>query len=123
MATVSSGTARGLSLIFSLLICYVAGIALVDENTVRTAAIGFGVIIVLLSEPLAARYADHLVAIRRGQVHVAGAPTRVLTEEMVEQVFGLPCRVITDPTSGQPMMLPLGRHHAVPAPARKEAQA
>ena len=58
MVTVSSGTARGLSLIFSLLICYVAGIALVDENTVRTAAIGFGVIIVLLSEPLAARYAD-----------------------------------------------------------------
>jgi hypothetical protein len=53
----SSGTARALSLVFSLLICYVAGIALVDENTVRTAAIGFGVVIVLLSEPLAARYA------------------------------------------------------------------
>ena len=58
MATVSSGTARGLSMIFSLLICYVAGIALVDENTVRTAAIGFGVIIVLLSEPLATRNAN-----------------------------------------------------------------
>ena len=56
MTTISSNVARALSLIFSLLICYVAGIALVDENTVRTAAIGFGVFIVLLSEPLAARY-------------------------------------------------------------------
>ena len=58
LATVSSNTARALGLIFSLLVCYVAGIALVDENTVRTAAIGFGVVIVLLSEPLAVRYAD-----------------------------------------------------------------
>ncbi len=54
----SSGTARGLSLIFSVLICYVAGIALVDENVVRTVAIGFGVVIVLLTEPLAVRHAD-----------------------------------------------------------------
>jgi TRAP transporter 4TM/12TM fusion protein len=53
---VSSGTARALSLIFSLLICYVAGIALVDENMVRTAAIGFGIVIVLLAEPLALQY-------------------------------------------------------------------
>ncbi len=56
MTTVSSGAARALSFIFAALICYVAGIALVDENTVRTAAIGFGVVIVLLSEPLALRY-------------------------------------------------------------------
>ena len=58
LAAVSSGTARVLSLIFSLLICYLAGIALVDENMVRTGAIGFGVVIVLLSEPLAVRYAS-----------------------------------------------------------------
>ena len=61
-AAASSGTARVLSLIFSLLVCYLAGIALVDENTVRTGAIGFGVVIVLLSEPLAVRYADAPVA-------------------------------------------------------------
>jgi len=47
LITVSAGTARALSLIFPLLICYVAGIALVDENMVRTAAIGFGIVIVL----------------------------------------------------------------------------
>ena len=58
LAAISSGTARVLSLIFSLLICYLAGIALVDENMVRTGAIGFGVVIVLLSEPLAVRYAS-----------------------------------------------------------------
>jgi iron complex transport system ATP-binding protein len=28
----------------------------------------------------------------------------------VRQVFGLDSRIITDPTSGRPIMLPLGRH-------------
>jgi iron complex transport system ATP-binding protein len=35
----------------------------------------------------------------------------VLTEECVRAVFGLDSRVIADPTSGAPLMLPLGRHH------------
>jgi len=35
----------------------------------------------------------------------------VLTEEVVRTVFGLDSRVILDPTSGKPLMLPIGRHH------------
>jgi iron complex transport system ATP-binding protein len=30
---------------------------------------------------------------------------------MVREVFGLDSRVIVDPTSGKPLMLPIGRHH------------
>jgi iron complex transport system ATP-binding protein len=30
----------------------------------------------------------------------------------VREVFGLQCRVIEDPVSGSPLMLPIGRHHA-----------
>ncbi|SNR86855.1 ABC transporter ATP-binding protein [Puniceibacterium sediminis] len=79
---------------------------LVDLNRKR----GTTIVMVLHDLNLAARYADHLVAILRGKVHAAGTAHSVLTEKMVEQVFGVRCRVITDPTSGQPMMLPLGRH-------------
>ncbi|KGM49781.1 ABC transporter ATP-binding protein [Pseudooceanicola atlanticus] len=92
---------------------------LVDLNCRR----GTTIVMVLHDLNLAARYADHLVAMRQGQVHAAGSPERVLTEDMVEQVFGVPCRVMTDPTSGQPMMLPLGRHLTPPEPARKELSA
>lgn len=92
---------------------------LVDLNRRR----GTTIVMVLHDLNLAARYADHLVAMRQGQVHTAGSPERVLTEDMVEQVFGVPCRVMTDPTSGQPMMLPLGRHLTPPEPARKELSA
>jgi len=79
---------------------------LIDLNRGR----GTTIVMVLHDLNLAARYADHLVAILRGRVHAAGSPDSVLTESLVEQVFGLRCHVMTDPTSGQPMMLPLCRH-------------
>lgn len=90
---------------------------LVDLNSKR----GTTIVMVLHDLNLAARYADHLVAIRRGQVHATGTPEEVLTEKMVETVFGLRSRVMTDPTSGRPMMLPLGRHLVAPRSAQKDA--
>ena len=56
----------------------------------------------------AARYATHLVAMRDGAIVAQGAPAEVITEELVEAVYDLPCRVITDPVSGTPLVLPLG---------------
>lgn len=57
----------------------------------------------------AARYATHLVAMRDGVIVAQGDPREVITEELVEAVYDLPCRVITDPVSGTPLVLPLGR--------------
>ncbi|MDM9623989.1 ABC transporter ATP-binding protein [Rhizobium sp. S96] len=71
---------------------------------------GTTVVMVLHDLNLAARYADYLVAMDEGRVHTAGTPEEVLTEDNVRQVFGLESRIITDPTSGRPMMLPIGRH-------------
>ena len=36
-----------------------------------------------------------------------------LTEDNVRNVFGLENRVIEDPVSGQPLMLPIGRHRTL----------
>lgn len=79
---------------------------LTDLNRERGATI----VMVLHDLNLAARYADFLVAMREGRIHAAGTPAEVLTEAMVEDVFGLKSRIVDDPTSGKPMMLPLGRH-------------
>ncbi|KQQ06277.1 MULTISPECIES: ABC transporter ATP-binding protein [unclassified Rathayibacter] len=87
---------------------------LVDLNRTR----GTTVVMVLHDLNLAARYADHLVALAGGAVHASGTPAQVLTEETVLAVFGLDSRIITDPTSGTPLMLPLGRHRLADDAAR-----
>ncbi|QBR94505.1 ABC transporter ATP-binding protein [Nocardioides euryhalodurans] len=76
-----------------------------DLNEAR----GTTIVMVLHELNLAARFADHLVAMCEGRIVAAGDPGDVLTEETVREVFGLPCRVIPDPVSGTPLVVPLGR--------------
>lgn len=59
----------------------------------------------------ACRYATHLVAMRDGSVVARGRPTEIVTADLVEEVFGLPCLVVDDPVSGTPLVIPRGRHH------------
>ena len=57
----------------------------------------------------AARYATHLIAMKDGAIVATGTPEEVVTEALVEEVFGLPCRVLPDPVTGTPTVVPLGR--------------
>ncbi|MBC9715252.1 ABC transporter ATP-binding protein [Streptomyces sp. TRM66268-LWL] len=57
----------------------------------------------------AARYATHLIAMRDGKVIAEGAPAEIVTAELVEQVFGLPCQIIDDPETGTPLVVPAAR--------------
>ncbi|MGP4022477.1 ABC transporter ATP-binding protein [Actinomadura sp. 3N407] len=92
---------------------------LTDLNRTR----GTTIVMVLHDLNLAARYADHLIALADGRLHACGTPAEVLTEECVRTVFGLDCRIIEDPVSGRPLMLPIGRHHARPHPVPAPAHA
>jgi iron complex transport system ATP-binding protein len=60
----------------------------------------------------AARYATHLIAMRDGRVVAEGAPGEIITAPLVEEVFGLPCRVIPDPETGTPLVIPAARRRA-----------
>ncbi|MFP8882865.1 ABC transporter ATP-binding protein [Streptomyces mangrovi] len=60
----------------------------------------------------AARYATHLIAMRDGRVVASGPPKQIVTAELVEEVFGLPCRVIDDPETGTPLVVPAARRRA-----------
>ena len=75
---------------------------------------GTTVAIVLHDLNLAARYADHVIALKAGRTVAEGASSSVITEELVRNVFGLESRVVPDPVSGTPLIIPLGRHHALP---------
>jgi iron complex transport system ATP-binding protein len=57
----------------------------------------------------ACRYATHLIAMRDGAIVAQGEPAETVTAELVEEVFGLPCRVIDDPESGTPLVVPIAR--------------
>ena len=85
---------------------------LTDLNRTR----GTTIVMVLHDLNLAARYADHLIALAGGRLHASGTPAEVLTEDVVRTVFDLENRIIEDPVSGRPLMLPMGRHHVRPAP-------
>ncbi|GAB3524080.1 ABC transporter ATP-binding protein [Arthrobacter monumenti] len=82
---------------------------------------GTTIAIVLHDLNLAARYADHLIAMKNGRIAATGAPAEVVTEAMVQNVFGMDSRVIADPISGTPMIIPIGRHHGA-ATAAQEAK-
>ncbi|WP_432511651.1 ABC transporter ATP-binding protein [Kineococcus sp. SYSU DK001] len=57
----------------------------------------------------ATRYATHLVALKAGRVMAQGDPAEVVTAELIEEVFGLPCVVIPDPETGTPLVVPRAR--------------
>lgn len=52
------------------------------------------------------RYADHLIVMKHGEIIETGQPKNIVTAELVERVFGLPCMIIDDPVSGTPMVVP-----------------
>ncbi|MEU9098994.1 ABC transporter ATP-binding protein [Streptomyces sp. NPDC048361] len=60
----------------------------------------------------AARYATHLIAMREGEVVAEGAPSVVVTAELVERVFGVRCQVIPDPETGTPLVVRAARRGA-----------
>lgn len=72
---------------------------------------GTTVAIVLHDLNLAARYADHVIAMKAGAIVAEGPALVVVTEDLVRDVFGLESRVLPDPISGTPLVLPIGRHH------------
>ncbi|MEV7263258.1 ABC transporter ATP-binding protein [Micromonospora aurantiaca] len=67
---------------------------------------GRTVVAVLHDLNQAARYADHLIAMRDGAVVAAGEPREILTADLVRDVFGLDCVVVPCPVSGAPLVVP-----------------
>jgi len=75
------------------------------------------VVMVLHDLNHAARYADHVLALKDGMVVAAGPPSEVVTEALVSDVFGLSCVVVPCPVTGRPLVVPRGRERRVPVVA------
>ncbi|MBU4337136.1 MAG: ABC transporter ATP-binding protein [Actinobacteria bacterium] len=61
---------------------------------------GTGVAVVLHDLDLAARFADHVSVLSQGTVAAAGAPTRVLTADLLLRVYRVTAQVSAEPATG-----------------------
>lgn len=59
----------------------------------------------------ACRYADHIIALKAGSIVAQGNPNAVITEQLVEAVYGLKCQIIDDPQTGTPLVVPCASPH------------
>ena len=67
------------------------------------------VVVVMHELNLAIRYADHLIVMRDGTILAVGSPEEIVTEELIDRTFQLPCRVVDDPETGKPLVVPRRR--------------
>lgn len=63
------------------------------------------IVMVLHDLNLAARYADHMIALRDGEIATFGSPKNVMTEDTLFQIFGIDAHIIPDPRTGSPMCI------------------
>ena len=81
------------------------------------------IVMVLHDINLACRYAHNIVAVSNGAVYAEGAPADIVDEKLIRDVFGMECRMMTDPVYGTPMCIPVGaRAGAAAAPASAEKE-
>ena len=73
------------------------------------------IVVVLHDLNQACRYAHRIIAMKGGAIVAEGAPADVITEALVHDVFGLHARIIPDPITGTPLVIPIPRAHRTPA--------
>lgn len=69
------------------------------------------IVMVLHDLNLSARYADYIISLKDGVKIADGKVDDVITKENIQKLFGLDCKIVPDPISGTPMVVPKGAHH------------
>lgn len=72
-----------------------------------TRAEGRTLVIVLHELNMASAFADQMVMMKEGRIVTSGRPSDVFTESNLAKVFDLNAKVISDPTHGHPVCLPV----------------
>ncbi|MBM7586165.1 iron complex transport system ATP-binding protein [Bacillus pakistanensis] len=71
------------------------------------------IVMVLHDLNLACRYAHNIVAIKNQQIYAQGKPEKVISCELVKNVFDMNCQVTSDPLFGTPLCIPHGRGRCI----------
>jgi len=82
---------------------------------------GIAVLAVVHDLALAAAFSDRIALMASGALIAAGPPASVLTPELIRRAFGVAVRVVGDPMTGRPLVLP--DYDALTAAGRRRAGA
>ena len=66
---------------------------------------GKTVVMVIHDLPSACRYADHIIAMHQGEIIAEGQPAQIVTEKLVEQLYGVRCTLLHEPGTGAPLIV------------------
>lgn len=83
------------------------------DIAVHFARRGVGVLAILHDLNLAAQYADRILILKAGQVLAMGAPTDVMTPDMVYNAFNMSVMVESHPCLNCPLVIPLPQQHFI----------
>lgn len=64
--------------------------------------LGIGVLAALHDLQLASEYCDYIYAMKNGRVIASGEPAEVFTEELVEELYDVKCRIYENPVTKNP---------------------
>ncbi|SDH41151.1 iron complex transport system ATP-binding protein [Alteribacillus persepolensis] len=66
----------------------------------------------------AARFSDHLIAMKAGEIQHIGAPHEVISKPVLRRVFGIDAYIVQDPRTGKPLCMTydLVDTHLAPVP-------
>jgi len=78
------------------------------------------IVMVLHDINLSARYADHLFAMKSGNLIAQGTPEQIIRPDIMKTIYGLDCVVIKDPITNAPMIVPCGEYHKQSAYSESE---
>lgn len=71
------------------------------------------IVMVLHDINLSTKYADYIFAMKDGSLIKQGLPHEVITEENIKEIYGIDSKVIIDPISKSPYMIPISKHDSV----------
>jgi iron complex transport system ATP-binding protein len=86
-------------------------VEILDMLTDLNRSHGVTIVMVLHDINLSARYAHYIYAVRRGTIVSEGEPSKIITRELIRDIFDMDCVVIPDPVSQTPLVIPKGRHY------------
>lgn len=70
---------------------------------------GKTIVMVVHDLAMAARYSDHLIAMKGGQIVAEGTPKTVITPEILDDLYGVQCDLLDDPHTGAPILINVRR--------------
>ncbi|HML45505.1 MAG TPA: ABC transporter ATP-binding protein [Clostridia bacterium] len=69
---------------------------------------GLTIVMVLHDINQAARYSDRLAVLKDGRLQAVGTPEEILTEDRIRQIYGMRVRILNEPATRCPYLIPIG---------------